>query len=129
MNQNNMEHYFEVSTKEMEGLTDARGNNIKSMLYSDHGLDVRSVRVILGYHIVGHIKDENSQRAVYDLFADPIIERGTYNQRILDEFSPTPELVIQIGFKPGVTDNLGQAALDGLNTICLLYTSPSPRDS
>ena len=86
MNQNNKEHYFEVSTKEMEGLTDARGNSIKSMLYSDHGIDVQSVRVILGYHVVGNITDENSDRAVYDLFADPIIERGTHNERILDEF-------------------------------------------
>ena len=117
MNHNNMENYFEVSTKEMEGLTDARGNSIKSMLYSDHGIDVHTVRVILGYHIVGYITDENSERAVYDLFADPIIERGTHNERILDEYSPAPELVIQIGFKPGVTDNLGQAALDGLYTI------------
>ena len=117
MNQNKSEHYFEVTTKEMAGLTDARGNSIKSMLNSDHGIDVHSVRVILGYHIIGDIEDKNAFKAIYDLFADPIIEKGTYNKPILDDFSPEPELAIQIGFKPGVTDNLGQAALDGFNTL------------
>ena len=117
MNKDKKEHFFEVSTKEMKGLTDARGNNIKSMLLSDHRIDVKSVRVILGYHLIGEINNKNSERAVYDLFADPIIERGTHNKRILDDFSPIPELVIQIGFKPGVTDNLGNAALDGIKTL------------
>ena len=58
MNKDKKEHFFEVSTKEMKGLTDARGNNIKSMLLSDHRIDVKSVRVILGYHLIGEINNK-----------------------------------------------------------------------
>ena len=34
-----------------------------------------------------------------------------------DAFSETPEAVITVGFKPGVTDNRASAALDGFTTI------------
>ena len=55
-----------------------------------------------------------------DLFADPIIEHSTTNQTFLQSpeiFSATPDIVISVGFKPGVTDNPGKAALDGFRTI------------
>ena len=51
------------------------------------------------------------------MFADPIIEYSTTNQTFLQSpeiFSATPDIVISVGFKPGVTDNPGKAALDGL---------------
>ena len=54
------------------------------------------------------------------MFADPIIEHSTTNQTFLQSpeiFSATPDIVISVGFKPGVTDNPGKAALDGFRTI------------
>ena len=36
---------------------------------------------------------------------------------IRDRFPVPPQIVIQAGFKPGVTDNAGQAGLDGLLTL------------
>ena len=55
-----------------------------------------------------------------DLFADPVFERGSCNCALLGAkgiFPSTPEAAIQVGFKPGVTDNAGQAGLDGLLTL------------
>ena len=57
---------------------------------------------------------------VSDLFCDPIIEHGAVNQYILNDtniFPQKPDVAIQIGFKPGVTDNAAQAGLDGLKTL------------
>ena len=54
------------------------------------------------------------------MFADPIIEFSTTNQTFLQSnniFDTIPDLVISVGFKPGVTDNPGKAALDGFRTI------------
>tara|TARA_B100001175_G_scaffold224940_1_gene191721 strand:+ start:411 stop:3248 length:2838 start_codon:yes stop_codon:yes gene_type:complete len=48
------------------------------------------------------------------------MEQGSVNTRLLDDttiFSEAPQIVIQAGFKPGVTDNAGQAGLDGLLTL------------
>ena len=51
---------FEVTTKNLEGLPDSRGENIRSMLKADHGIVVDSVRVIIGYQVRVDISDEQS---------------------------------------------------------------------
>jgi len=111
---------YEVTTRDLAGLPDARGDSVKGMLASNYGVEVGSVRVILGYQVKADITAEEAERAVYDLFADPVIEQGSVSGRLLDDtnvFPDTPHIVIQAGFKPGVTDNAGQAGLDGLLTI------------
>ena len=108
---------FEVTTKDLEGLPDARGESVRSMLKADHGIDVPSVRVILGYQVISEVSDSEAESLIYDLFADPVIEVGSLDSRMLDVFQDPPEAAIQVGFKPGVTDNSGQAGLDGLLTL------------
>ena len=108
---------FEVTTKDLDGLSDSRGESIKSMLSADHGIEVHSVRVILGYQVKADISDSDSESLVYDLFADPVIEIGSASSRLLDYFPTAPEAAVQVGYKPGVTDNPGQAGLDGLITL------------
>jgi phosphoribosylformylglycinamidine (FGAM) synthase PurS component len=108
---------FEVTTKDLEGLPDSRGESVRSMLNTDHGIKVESVRVIMGYQVRSTITDSQAQSLTYDLFADPVIEVAATGSRILDDFSDAPEVAIQIGFKPGVTDNTAQAGLDGLITL------------
>ena len=54
------------------------------------------------------------------MFADPIIEESATDSLHLENknlFSSEPDMVITVGFKPGVTDNPGKAALDGFRTI------------
>ena len=111
---------YEVTTRDLAGLPDARGDSVKGMLASNYGVEVGSVRVILGYQVKADLTAEEAERAVYDLFADPVIEQGSVSGRLLDKpnmFPDAPHIVIQAGFKPGVTDNAGQAGLDGLLTI------------
>lgn len=111
---------YEVTTRDLAGLPDARGDSVKGMLASNYEVEVGSVRVILGYQVKADLTAEEAERAVYDLFADPVIEQGSVSGRLLDDsnvFPDAPHIVIQAGFKPGVTDNAGQAGLDGLQTI------------
>ncbi len=108
---------FEVTTKDLDGLPDSRGESVRSMLKADYGIEVNSVRVILGYQVKSDISDSDAETLIYDLFADPVIEIGTKGSRMLDDFPNLPEAAIQVGFKPGVTDNSGQAGLDGLTTL------------
>ena len=111
---------YEVTTRELAGLPDARGDSVKGMLASNYGVEVGAIRVILRYQVKADITAEEAERAVYDLFADPVMEQGSVSGRLLDDpriFPNAPHTVIQAGFKPGVTDNAGQAGLDGLLTI------------
>ena len=48
---------FEVTTKDLEGLPDSRGETVRSMLKTDHGIKVDSVRVIMGYQVRSTISD------------------------------------------------------------------------
>jgi len=74
----------------------------------------------MGYLIKSNISTEEITERVDDLFADPVIEQSFTTQPALEnnELFPTPpDVVVTIGFKPGVTDNPGTAALDGFRTI------------
>ena len=113
-------HLIEVTPRELPGLQDTRGESIRSMLLADHNLKIGSVRSITGYQVKADLSGEQLLQSLQDLFTDPIIEQGTVNNSLLDVdeiFPNKPELAIMIGFKPGVTDNAAQAALDGLHTL------------
>ena len=110
----------EVTPKSLTGLKDTRGESIRRQLSSDHGLEISEVRSITGYLVKGNFNETHHQKMISDLFCDPIIEYGVVNQHILNDsniFSQKPDAAIQIGFKPGVTDNAAQAGLDGLKTL------------
>ena len=70
---------------------------------------------------IGNIKKkENVIIDIDDIFADPIIEDSATNDLHLenkDIFQDRPDMVVTVGFKPGVTDNPGKAALDGFKII------------
>ena len=102
------------------GLRDVRGDTIKSQLKTDYNLEIKEVRSIMGYQINSPLTDNQLSKLVDDLFTDPIIEIGSFNSSLLDNkeaFEITPEAVITVGFRPGVTDNRATAAQDGFATI------------
>ena len=110
----------EATPKSGEGLRDVRGDVVRRRLKADHNLDFTKVRSIVGFLINSDIDATLISERADDLFADPIIEFSTTNQTFLQSnniFDTIPDLVISVGFKPGVTDNPGKAALDGFRTI------------
>ena len=113
-------HFIEVTPRELPGLQDTRGESIRGMLLSDHNLSIGKVRSITGYQVKATLSSGELLQSLQDLFTDPIIEQGVANKNILDDstvFPNPPDLAIMVGFKPGVTDNAAQAALDGFLTI------------
>ncbi len=110
----------EATPKSGEGLRDVRGDVVRRRLKADHNLDFSEVRSIVGFLINSDIDFNSIADIADDLFADPIIEYSTTNQTFLQTkaiFETAPDVVISVGFKPGVTDNPGKAALDGFRTI------------
>lgn len=113
-------HFVEVTPRELPGLQDTRGEKLRETLAADHGIKVGAIRSIIGYQVKAQLTGQQLLRSLRDLFTDPIIEHGMVNQSLLDDasfFPKSPEVAIMIGYKPGVTDNAAQAALDGLVTL------------
>ena len=110
----------ETTPRSGDGLRDVRGDVVRRRLLADHGIRLTGVRSIVGFLISSDISPELINRRADDLFADPIIEYSLTNQTFLqsqDIFRELPDAVVSVGFKPGVTDNPGKAALDGFRTI------------
>jgi phosphoribosylformylglycinamidine synthase len=113
-------HLIEVMPRELPGLQATRGESIRGMLSTDHNLSIGTVRSITGYQVKANLSPSELLQSLQDLFTDPIIEQGVANKSLLDDstiFPNPPDLAIMVGFKPGVTDNAAQAAVDGLLTL------------
>ena len=110
----------ETTPKLGDGMRDVRGDSVKRQLFADHGIEIKDVRSIVGFLISSNIDSHAITERVDDIFADPIIEDSATNDLHLenkDIFQDRPDMVVTVGFKPGVTDNPGKAALDGFKII------------
>ena len=109
----------ETTPKLGEGMRDVRGDSVKRQLVADHGIEIDKVRSIVGFLISSEITADEVASRADDVFADPIIEESATDSLHLEneELFSNPDMVVTIGFKPGVTDNPGKAALDGFRTI------------
>lgn len=111
---------IEVTPKSGEDLRDVRGQFIQNQLLENNNLEFEEVRSIVGYLVLSDIAAEDIKSRAGDIFVDPIIEDFCVDEVMIGKeeiFSKTPDIAISIGFKPGVTDNPGKAALDGFQTV------------
>lgn len=102
------------------GLIDSRAISTKKILPKEIEINVKEIRTSLGYTIQGDLAKEERENAAKDLFSDPIIEHHSLDGSIAAGILPDlghSDITIQVGFKPGVTDNRAMAAEDGLRTL------------
>jgi len=79
--------------------TDAAGNSIARELRSQ-GFDVKKVRVHEVYTIDANLKEKEKEK-VKEAFFDPVVQELAAEKDF--------DVVIEVGFKPGVTDNVGRS--------------------
>lgn len=102
------------------GLVDSRANALISSLPRPLASQIAATRTSLGYTIKGDFSEVEATHAATNLFSDPIIETFTIDGSIGAGQLPDgnySDLTVQVGFKPGVTDNRAMAAEDGLGTM------------
>ena len=104
-------HRIEVAIK--PGVLDSAGKELKRAIVEDLALDVDSVRTVKVFTIEADLNGTELRRLGEGLFADPIVEHFTINQPIATDF----DWLIEVGFKPGVTDNVGKTSLEGMRDM------------
>ncbi|MBI5092699.1 MAG: phosphoribosylformylglycinamidine synthase [Candidatus Hydrogenedentes bacterium] len=103
-----MPHRIEVAMK--PGFPDASGAGVRKQLAEDLGIAVDAVRVIDVYTVNATVTPEELDRVRAELFTDPVIQRSVTDATLADDFS----YLIEVGFRPGVTDNVGKSAAEGI---------------
>lgn len=95
------------------GFPDAAGHAIQCRIADDLGIALREVRVIDVYTIVPGLDPDERERVRVELFTDPIIQESTANAALARDF----DCLIEVGYRPGVTDNVGRSAAEGIQDV------------
>lgn len=102
---------IEVAFK--RGVVDAAGKELRRAIVEDLGIEVESVRTVKVFTIEAGLDDAELEKLGEGLFTDPIVEHFTVNRPIAEDFS----WLIEVGFRPGVTDNVGKTSLEGMRDM------------
>lgn len=101
-------HKIEVGFK--EGVTDAAGEGVRGRILEHLGIGVERVRTVEVYTIDGAMSSEQADFLRETLFTDPVIQESSLNAPLEWEFS----WMIEVGYRPGVTDNVGRTSVEGI---------------
>jgi phosphoribosylformylglycinamidine synthase len=111
-----------------EGIRDALGEKIKKRIIDNLALPVEKIATVEVYTIAGGLSAMELQKAAEGPLSDPVIQEFSINRPLAKNF----DWLIEVGFRPGVTDNVGKTAREaitlllGENTIArkiAVYTS------
>lgn len=90
---------------------DARETYVEKKIDAYLGLTAKVERVDV-YTITGEINDEELNKAITELFADPITQEAGING-----LESAYDYLIEVGFLPGVKDNVGDTSLKSLEEL------------
>jgi phosphoribosylformylglycinamidine synthase len=96
-----------------EGIRDALGDKVARRIVEHLQIAVDRVRTIDVHTIDGHLTQEELERAAPGPLSDPIVQEYAINRGLADRF----DWLIEVGFRPGVTDNVGKTAKEALNLL------------
>lgn len=108
-------HRIEVAVR--PSLRDSLAGRLATQLAEDARVPVDSVRTLRVYTLEGTFSPAELERACAKLFADPVSELSRLDAPLVAEVLPDFSHLFEVGFRPGVTDNVGHTAAEGLGEL------------
>ena len=96
-----------------EGIRDALGEKTRTRIIDNLGLPVTGVATIEVYTIAGELTENELRDAAAGPLSDPVIQEFTLNRPLAKNF----DWLIEVGFRPGVTDNVGKTAREAITLL------------
>jgi len=96
-----------------EGIRDALGEKIAKRIVEHLQIAVDRVRTIEVQTIDGRLSLEELGKIAQGPFSDPIIQEYAINRGLADRF----DWLVEVGFRPGVTDNVGKTAKEAAELL------------
>ena len=95
------------------GIRDALGEKTRKRIIDNLALPVEKVATIEVYTIAGGLSALELKEAVAGPLSDPVIQEFSINQPLAKNF----DWLIEVGFRPGVTDNVGKTAREAITLV------------
>ncbi|HOX52446.1 MAG TPA: phosphoribosylformylglycinamidine synthase, partial [Fibrobacteria bacterium] len=105
-------HRIEVAVR--PELRDSLASRLVLQLSEDAGIPVAALKTLRVYTLEGEFSPSELDRAGRRLFSDPVSEIWTLDAPLAPQVLPGFSHLFEIGFRPGVTDNIGHTASEGL---------------
>ncbi len=96
-----------------EGIRDALGEKTQKRITDNLALAVAKVATIEVYTIAGELSAAELQDAAVGPLSDPVIQEFSINRPLAKNF----DWLIEVGFRPGVTDNVGKTAREAISLL------------
>ncbi|MBN2283679.1 MAG: phosphoribosylformylglycinamidine synthase [Deltaproteobacteria bacterium] len=106
-----MIHRIEVGFK--DGIRDAIGEKTKRKIIEHLGITVEEVKTIEVYTVEGDLSPAQLEELAGGPFSDPVIQRFSIDACIARSF----DWLVEVGFRPGVTDNVGKTATEAARLL------------
>ncbi len=103
-----MPHRIEIGLK--SHIRDALGEKLKRRIREDLNLEVQSVNTISVYTIDADLSPEQLEMVASGPFSDPVTQAYAIDRPLAQSF----DWLIEVGFRPGVTDNVGKTAREAI---------------
>jgi phosphoribosylformylglycinamidine synthase subunit PurSL len=113
-----MPHRIEVCLRKT--LDDPAGRRVKDRIASDLDLSVEDLRVADAYIIDRDLNLKDLDMIVAEVFRDPVIQEAAVDEPLAIPF----HWLIEVGFRPGVTDNVGRTAREAIERTLQIRFSP-----
>jgi phosphoribosylformylglycinamidine synthase II len=98
-------------------LPDVRGEALQRTLRDDLQLPIDEVRTAALYTVHAPVTPDDLDAARQSLFTDAVVQESYWDERPLGTY----DWVAQVGFLPGITDNVGRTATEALEDM---YSRP-----
>lgn len=95
------------------GVKDARGERVRREIKDHLGYQLDSVQTLDVYTVDAELSDAEIELAAAGPFSDPVIQDVAINRPLASGF----DILIEVGLRPGVTDNTGRTAKEAIQYI------------
>jgi len=106
-----MAHRIEVALK--GGIRDARGERVKREIEHFLHLPVDEVRTLDVYTVDAALTPDELAQVAAGPFSDPVIQAWSFDSPRATGF----DYAVEVGFRPGVTDNVGRTAKEAIEYL------------
>ena len=94
-------------------IRDARGEKFKRRIISDLNIRVDTVNTVDVYSVDGDLTIEEIAKVATGPFLDPVIQEFSVGRPLARDF----DWAVEVGYKPGVTDNVGRTAREAVEIL------------